>query len=291
MNLRSAVAWGVSASKGYYAAQWALGRVAGGFILAYHDLDAARFVEQIEALAPNQPIRLSELIERYRAGKPTAGLYAITFDDGVATTVRGITSACRERGWPVTFYLPTGYLDDGAMPFQKLRAVERHLPADEIRSLERAMRTTERSTYEPVVAGHVENLMASGAITSMVTPEPISWAEVTALSREDLLEFQSHGVSHSAVSGLDDDALDRELRASQERIVAYTSRPCRHFCYPYGSPESIGPRAPAIVAKYYDSATTLLRGRLRRRAATLLPRIPIYAQDDPDVVRLKILTA
>ena len=42
------MAWGVSATRSYYAAQWALGRVGGGFILAYHDLDAPRFVEQIE---------------------------------------------------------------------------------------------------------------------------------------------------------------------------------------------------------------------------------------------------
>ena len=205
--------------------------------------------------------------------------------------MRGITSACRERGWPVTFYLPTAYLDDGSMPFQKLRAVERHLPAGEIRELERAMRTKARFSYEPVVTGHVDKLIASGTIADAATPGPISWAEVAALSREDAFEFHSHGVSHTAVSGLDDEALDRELRESQERIAAHTSRPCRHFCYPYGSPESIGPRAPELVAKYYDSATTLSRGRLRRRSATLLPRIPIYAQDDPDVVRLKILTA
>src|SRR5262245_64171153 len=73
----------------------------------------------MEAFAPNEPVHLDELCERAREGRSTAGLFAVTFDDGVATTVRDIGAVCRRRKWPVTFYLPTAYLDEQrGLPFQ-----------------------------------------------------------------------------------------------------------------------------------------------------------------------------
>ena len=54
------------------------GRLFGGYILAFHDLPGERFRDLIDALAPDEPVHLSELIDRLRRGQPTRGIFAIT---------------------------------------------------------------------------------------------------------------------------------------------------------------------------------------------------------------------
>lgn len=110
----------VSLSGTFSLFQLLLARFCGGFILAFHDLKPERFIQQIEALSPNRPVPLSDLILRAANKKSTSGLFAITFDDGVGETVRAIAPVAVKRNWPVTFFLATGYLDNPAqgMVFQ-----------------------------------------------------------------------------------------------------------------------------------------------------------------------------
>lgn len=290
-----------------------LERARGGYVLAYHNLPGALFEEQIAALAPSRPIPLDELVERYARGESTGGLFAITFDDGVADTVRDIASVARRRQWPVTFYLPTRYLDEpGGLPFQWLRAVERgapdcaiELPGETIdlgtaekrrelaKRLTRVMYTRPWAEYAPRLRAIVDTLVARGLVApgALAAPAAISWAEVETLARDAVLSFESHGISHTAVVALTPGELEQELVASRRIIAEHTGRECRHFCYPYGGPASIGQSAPAAVARHYRSATTMSRGRLGRHALALLPRVPVYPHDDADQVRLKVLTA
>jgi len=290
-----------------------LERLRGGYVLAYHNLPGALFEEQIAGLAPSRPIPLDELVERYRRGAPTSGLFAITFDDGVADTVRDIASVARRRQWPVTFYLPTRYLDEpGGLPFQWLRAIERRAPdctvelggetvdlgspekrRDLAKRLTRVMYTRPWAEYAPRLRAIADALVARGLVApgTLAAPAAVSWAEVETLARDAVLSFESHGVSHTAVAALTPDELEHELAASRRLIAEHTGRECRHFCYPYGGPASIGDVAPAVVARHYRSATTMSRGRLGRHAPELLPRVPVYPHDDADQVRLKVLTA
>jgi peptidoglycan/xylan/chitin deacetylase (PgdA/CDA1 family) len=311
-RLRALAARGVSASGIYRALSGSLGRVRGGFVLAYHNLPAERFIEQIEALAPSRPVSLDELVERHTSGRPTGDVFAITFDDGVGDTVRAIAAVASARQWPVSFYLPTAYLDaPGGMPFQWLRAIQRNaarvrLDIDDqtvdlsdaaavtafAKRMTRAMYTRPWAEYGPLLRRLAAALIERGAIepTVLTPPAAITWDEVTTFARNPLLSFESHGVSHTAVAALSGDALVHELVSSRERITAHTGRPCRHFCYPYGSPASIGAKAPAEVARQYRSATTMSRGRLGRHDVALLPRVPVYPHDDAALVRLKVLT-
>jgi peptidoglycan/xylan/chitin deacetylase (PgdA/CDA1 family) len=313
MTVRRAVARAVSASGGYRALGGAMGRLRGGFVLAYHNLPAARFIEQIAALAPSQPVTLDELVERHAHGSSTADLFAITFDDGVGDTVREIAGVAATRQWPVSFYLPTAYLDaPGGMPFQWLRAIERHAPSLELevagetldftapeavrafaKRMTRLMYTQPWAEYGPRLRAITAALVERGLVAAEVLTPPaaITWEEVTTLARNPLVSFESHGVTHTAVAALSPDEREQELVASQRAIAARTGRACRHFCYPYGGPASIGDVAPADVARHYRSATTMSRGRLGRHTLALLPRIPVYPHDDADLVRLKVLTA
>ncbi len=311
--LRAVVARTLSAVGAYGPFERMRGRSRGGFVLAYHNLPAARFVEQVAALAPSRPIALDALVERHARGASTEGLFAITFDDGVAETVRAIAAVATMQGWPVTFYLPTGYLDaPGGMPFQWLRAIERHAPPVVIeaagetfdfrepgarrgfaRATTASMHTRPWVEYGPRLRALAEALVTRGLVAPelLAAPPAITWSEVETLAREGLVAFESHGVTHTAVAALDEDALERELAESRRVIAEHTGRECRHFCYPYGGAASIGVVAPSRVARHYRSATTMARGRLGRHALERLPRVPVYPHDDAALVRLKVLTA
>ena len=74
------------------------------------------------------------MVDRSKAGQSTAGLFAITVDDGVGRNRHGPTQLFRERGWPATFYVATDYLDSkegmgfqwwrNLLPFLPLRKIE-----------------------------------------------------------------------------------------------------------------------------------------------------------------------
>ncbi len=303
----------LSASGAYSALRGPVGRARGGFVLAYHNLPASRFVEQIAALAPSRAVSLDELVERHAKGQPTGDLFAITFDDGVGETVREITAVAGQQQWPVSFYLPTRYLDaPGGMPFQWLRAIERYAPPVKLEAagavfdftapgavrafakrMTKIMYSRPWDEYGTALRALADVLVARGLVRPelLTSPPAITWPEVTDLARNALFGFESHGVSHTALVALPPSALEEELATSRQAIAAHTRRPCRHFCYPYGGSASIGDVAPAAVARHYRSATTMARGRLGRHALTLLPRVPVYPHDDADLVRLKVLTA
>jgi peptidoglycan/xylan/chitin deacetylase (PgdA/CDA1 family) len=312
-QLQNLVARGAAALGAYQRLQALAGNLFGGFILAFHDLAGDRLRELIECLAPGEPVHLSELVDRVKQGKRTEGIFAITVDDGVGDTVRALSAVAQDRHWPITFFLPTGYLDaPDSMAFQWLgRIVGRAPPVRvELRSglvdlsTSAARRRFERRVlarmhsqppvrYTELIDELVSHAISQGwlSLERDAPPAPISWKEVTTLSAHPAIRFESHGVTHTAATALPPDQLDRELRESQHRIQAHTGEPCRHFAYPFRNPQSIGPVAASLVARYYESGVTMSRGRVRNRNPFLLPRIPLYATDSTARVHLKVLTS
>lgn len=286
-------------------------RLFGGCVLAFHDLDADRFCGLVEAMAPGTVVPLDEIVARHRANRSTAGLFAITVDDGVGDTVRALSKVALRKQWPVTFFLPTAYIDTGnGMAFQWLDLLLEVVPrtlvplpsgpidlstdADRARFDTRVRRlayTRPMQEYEPLLEELKQHAAAAGWLADphRTTPLPITTSEIAALASHSEIHFESHGVTHTAVCALSPAELDAELRDSRAHIAEWTGRPARHFCYPFGGPESIGTQAPMAVERVYESGVTMSRGRLGRRHAAQLPRIPLYARDTSDVVRLKLL--
>jgi peptidoglycan/xylan/chitin deacetylase (PgdA/CDA1 family) len=286
-------------------------QIGGGFILAFHEIPAKRFTEQIEAYRGVKVVSLSEMIERIRTHSST-GCLAITVDDGIGSTVRSLSAVCLERKWPITFYLPTKYLDDSASAIHMLWTnISRHLPTgafqlgsdtydlsndvDRARFIQGMLQKIYGQPickYEKEVCELRDRLVQMGAASAaeLDPPPPITWNEVASYSKNELLDFESHGVSHEAVSVMNVADLEVELKSSGSRIAEATGRPCRHFCYPFGGKASIGLTAPRLASKYYDSAVTMDRGRVKGKDLLLLPRIPIYTKDSVSLARLKVLT-
>jgi len=283
-----------------------------GFVLAFHDIPPEKVSEFIESLRPARPIPLPELVERSKQGKSTGGLFAITVDDGVGETVRNLSHLFCARRWPATFYISTGYLDSKeGMAFQWWRSLLPFLPARKLvlksgavvdlsrpgsvqelsRQMERMWHSQRSEAYLPMTLELAAVVIREHALSPSFVrpPEPVSWAEVAELSRSEMIRFESHGVSHGAMSALSDEEIATEMRVSQELVSSHTGQPCRHLAYPFGSAESIGPRAELIARKFYDSAVTMTLGNIDSANPWLLPRIPLYTKNSRWFAKMKLL--
>jgi len=282
-----------------------------GFILAFHDIAPQRLCELVEAMKPAQAVPLTELVDRSKRHKSTSGLFAITVDDGVGETVRSLAQIFRSRGWPGTFYIPTQYLDSGeAMPFQYFRQMLPWLPRRRMllqgrildlaapnalqglsKEMERMWHTERRERYVPFILELAEIAKRENGLTiaDLHLPQPITWQEVAVLSRDQMISFESHGVSHTAMSSMTENELIFEMKYSQERISEHTGQRCRHLAYPFGSTPSIGSLAVVAASRYYDSAVTMSLGPVDSANPWLLPRIPLYTRNSPLFAWAKIL--
>lgn len=286
-------------------------RLSAGFVLALHEIAPDRLSQLIEGLRA-RAVPLSELVARRKAGKSTAGLFAITIDDGIGYNVRALSQLFKARQWPATFYLPTEYLDTGKpMPFQLWWRLKPLIPREKLRlssgildlsrpgAIDEMSRRIERMWYHERRESYLPFTTELAAavsraievpLTYLEGPAPISWAEVTQLSRDSLFQFESHGVSHAAMSSLNEEEIEFEMRHSRDVIEEHTGRPCRHFCYPFGSPESIGATAvPELARRFYDSAVTMTRGSVEDGDLWLLPRIALYPKTSVLSARTKVL--
>ena len=116
----------------------------------------------------------------------------------------------------------------------------------------------------------------------------ISWNEIRVISKNHLASFQSHGTSHTAVSALSKEEIKNEMIESKNTIEECTGKKVTSFCYPYGAAKSINSLSIEIASKYFDSATTLIRGRLKKSDLYYLPRIDFYEDNKTSFVRLKV---
>ena len=70
-------------------------------------------------------------------------------------------------------------------------------------------------------------------------PKPITWDEIEKLSKNPIISFQSHSVTHTAVSSLNENEIEDEMIKSKEIIEQHTGLKVHSFCYPYGNEKSI----------------------------------------------------
>lgn len=116
---------------------------------------------------------------------------------------------------------------------------------------------------------------------------PLSWEDLRTLVAAGW-EIGAHGCSHPDLCELSDSELQRELRASRERLEDELGRPCRSLAYPYGSYDERVLRCVRQVG--YATACAVPAGRTTLGPLTY-PRIGIYRMDGPLSFRVKISPA
>jgi peptidoglycan/xylan/chitin deacetylase (PgdA/CDA1 family) len=287
----------------------------GGLILVFHEATLEVIARQLDQVGEMYTfVSLDEFVQRLATGRSTIGMAAITFDDGVASTTEAASALAVARGWPMTFYLPTRYIDtrepywfleldllldrgrgrvlqfngatfplnDPVSIGRTSKALRQHFKT--LPSLERVNSTLRRIRY--LFLGSQERP------TDLPVPNPISWERVRELAERAEISFQAHTVNHLAVSRLSESQLVREMEESRRRIEDITGRRVQHFCYPYGSPNEVGTQAPNVARKLFRSATTTTRGRCSKGTdLALLPRVPIDSADSEEIVAFKVGSA
>jgi peptidoglycan/xylan/chitin deacetylase (PgdA/CDA1 family) len=282
-----------------------------GFVTAFHDISPDKMEHLLDGFEGLQPVHLGELVNRAKLGKSTQGLFAITVDDGVSRTVASVAELCMRRSWPVTFFLPTENLDTGVGSAYEwwrqiqplLRGRKFKLPSGTIEfprtavvdemaaEMERLWHSASAASYLPITMELVAALREELGVSTdyLRPPKAVAWSTVEALSRNDLFRFESHGVSHVALSAMNEKELEKELRTSRDIVSQHTGRLCRHFAYPFGSVQSIGALAPVVAQRFYDSASTMCMGSVDSADLWMLPRIPLYPKNTIMAARLKVL--
>jgi len=305
---RSAVYKGLSIPPFNRGLRRAMNCLRGGYILCFHS-KYRLFEQQVDALSPDRLVPLCEIVQRIKNGKPTGGLFALTADDGECDSTEAFAAVCIRRGWPMTFYLLTNYINTGTALYCKFLNMQLNLPLAKVKAagdvidistkakranfekcLVNRLESFSDSEFQPWLNSFIDAMVNQSLIERQVVervPNPISWDHVEALAKHPNLSFQSHGVFHQPVAALSQEALERELLDSKREIEQHTNHPVTDFAYPYGSKRAVGNVDIMHIARHYESAVTFQRRRLKGANAYLLPR---FSADGVRPGNLKVVT-
>jgi peptidoglycan/xylan/chitin deacetylase (PgdA/CDA1 family) len=284
----------------------------GGIILVFHEISHEQLSKHLTQLSQLYTfISLSEFVSRLAQGKSTSGLAVITFDDGYGPVIESAAQLAQLHGWPMTFFLPTRFLDTGEPYwYQELKPLLERATCERITvgsmslllrdqgSIAKTLDVLDRRFRSLSCFDEVNELLRSIRYASLgsqerppdlPTSQPIPWKRVRELVTREELSFEAHSVNHLALSRLTEEVVREEMMQSRARIEEITGRKVQHFCYPYGGLGEIGPLAPRIARSLFRSATTMLRGRCHKDSdPAMLPRIPLYELDSEQRLALKV---
>ena len=178
-------------------------------------------------------IDLEDAIGMLVSGQPIDGRYfCITFDDGLSSCSWGAAPILVEKGIPAAFYIVANMVG---------KALE---PGD----------PTARDIF--------------GFKGKNTTLDFMTWADIRDLANSGFT-IGSHTLNHLRLLDLQENDARTEMAESKATIEHYLQAECRHFCPPYGIPNTdFDPTRDATLAKKlgYVSLVTGQRGANQRNA-------------------------
>lgn len=100
----------------------------------------------------------------------------------------------------------------------------------------------------------------------------LSWNQMKDLVDHGV-EIGAHTISHTDLTSLEPEAIEREIVGSVEEINSQISEPVETFAYPFGS---FSDEVVAIVGRTFRAACTTVHRSASDEPLTLLPRIEMY---------------
>jgi len=186
-------------------------------VIHYHVMSPGRFREHLEYLTRKYaviPMRvLEEALTNPSMPLPVNSL-VITFDDGWRSNYE-LLPVIREQGCPVTIFLSTGLLGTHRRPSSRILYDDFHMDEDLLQSII-AGSGAEAPPTEPGVAEE-RTMLSADEVREM----------------KELVDFQSHGVSHHVSTALPLELLMYEFRESKRFIEDLTGREVYALAYPY----------------------------------------------------------
>jgi len=211
-------------------------------------------VDVVRAFGEIVPLRV--LVERYRAGRATRGLFAFTFDDAYEA-VRRLGHPLRDAGVPITIFVTTTAADSGR-PFwwdrvddvfprvapARWRAFEDRIGLDPAyragQPLDsgplRPLRQWILATFCGRWPAHLEEPLAEleHEHASQTAHRPMTWDEISAFTTDELVDVGVHTATHPVLPLLEDAAAAAEIRDAYAAIRARIPRALPVLAIPFG---------------------------------------------------------
>jgi peptidoglycan/xylan/chitin deacetylase (PgdA/CDA1 family) len=127
----------------------------------------------------------------------------------------------------------------------------------------------------------INQLCASHGIDlhAMCRAEAMTWADLRQIAADPLCTIGAHTIHHYALGKLPQEEALAEVVQSRDRIAHELGKAPEVFAYPYGDPESAGPRDFALIAEAgFKAAVTTRKGLVYRAHGdhlTALPRVSL----------------
>lgn len=199
----------------------------------YPPLAPAEFERHLDLLQSRFDIvTLSEVVRRVDYGEPLRGACAITFDDGFRDFLDHAYPALARRRLPVTHFLVSRCVQSG-QPTWNYR-LNRVLVARGERSDD--IRRREKARLGAAVDDERETWLADCERALGIEDDGRMMLRADDLESVDpeLVDWQSHSVSHAMMSRVSIEQAAAELNESRQTIEAWTGRPVHAFSYPNG---------------------------------------------------------
>lgn len=231
---------------------------------------------------------LHEIVARQGRGAPLPPrACAISFDDGWRDNLEYALPTLESRGLPATIFVVTERVgSQGA--FWPDEVCRRMAPLRRDRQRELARRLGAEVAGDPVasVLDHLKRVSEAARPDLLDSlrgqtdapadsgRELLDWSDLAQLANAGI-DIESHGATHAILTGLPDDAVERELRSAREQLLARGHGRHGLLAYPSGCHDE---RVRAIAGKLgHMGAFTTEPGLLTARSEPLaLPRIGLH---------------
>jgi peptidoglycan/xylan/chitin deacetylase (PgdA/CDA1 family) len=238
-------------------------------------------------------VSMDEAIERLRAGDAGGSRFvALTADDGYRDNMLEALPVLERHSAPITVYVAPGLIDGTADLWWDVleEAVNAGCPiqlggeqlkCDSSNARQTAFRRLLAAVSEDVPENErtefVRRVAREAGVDHSASSRAtlMTWDELRHFARHPLVTIGAHTVDHHNLKRLGEVAVQFELAEGRRRIMAQLGREPRHFAYPYGFAQAVGPREVALVRQAgYLSAVTTRHGVLREDHIDHLHALP-----------------
>jgi peptidoglycan/xylan/chitin deacetylase (PgdA/CDA1 family) len=219
------------------------------------DREFVAAVELVRTVAEIVPLR--DLVDRHRAGRPTRGLVALTFDDAYAALPPLIGPYIARIGIPVTVFVTTGATDRG-MRFwwDRVEDVEPRLSSEQWRAFEdrlgvpatfrngqpaeygrmRALRqwilATHRGRWPDALEEPLAEIERQHGFTTR--QRAMTWDEIGRFAAGGLVDVGVHTISHPVLPLLDATERCAEVGVAYRQLAEHVPGAAPILAIPFG---------------------------------------------------------
>jgi len=252
-------------------------------------------------------VSLEEARSRITSGDTSNRFACFTLDDGYKDNLEYAYPVFSKHKAPFTIYVPSDY-PDGKGELWWVGLEEVIASASEIKfktgndtARLRCVTVEEKSTAFERIYNHYRKLdtdAQQGLISGLCDAHGVdldtlcrdlimTWDEIRQLASDPLVTIGAHTVAHHALAKLPEQRVRDEMKLGADRIEKELGAWPEHFSYPYGSPDSAGPREFSIARELgFKTAVTTRKGVLFPEHGdhlTALPRVSLNGEHQSSV--------